>query len=91
MIIPILFLASLIIFYLLRLNSTDPVAQYLINSNLPSTPEVIAEIRHEFGLDKPILEQYLLWLQKAVSLDFGKSYMTVGQWAMHRWPGLQLS
>lgn len=75
MIIPILFFASFIIFYLLRLNNTDPVAQYLINSNLPSTPEVIAEIRHEFGLDKPILEQYLLWLQKAVSLDFGKSYM----------------
>lgn len=76
MIIPILLFASFIIFYLLRLNNTDPVAQYLINSNLPSTPEVIAEIRHEFGLDKPILEQYLLWLQKAVSLDFGKSYMS---------------
>lgn len=76
MIIPILFLASFIIFYLLRLNNTDPVAQYLINSNLPSTPEVIAAVKHEFGLDKPIFEQYVLWLQKAVSLDFGKSYMS---------------
>lgn len=76
MIIPILLIASFIIFYLLRLNNTDPVAQYLINSNLPSTPEVIATVRHEFGLDKPILEQYILWLKKAVVLDFGKSYMT---------------
>lgn len=76
MIVPILLIASFIIFYLLRLNNTDPVAQYLINSNLPSTPEVIAAVRHEFGLDKPILEQYILWLKKAVVLDFGKSYMT---------------
>lgn len=76
MIIPILLIASFIIFYLLRLNNTDPVAQYLINSNLPSTPEVIASVKHEFGLDKPILEQYILWLKKAVVLDFGKSYMT---------------
>lgn len=76
MIIPILLVASFIIFYLLRLNNTDPVAQYLINSNLPSTPEVIAAVKHDFGLDKPILEQYILWLKKAVVLDFGKSYMT---------------
>ncbi len=75
-IIPILLLASFIIFYLLRFNNTDPVAQYLINSNIPSTPDIVAAVRHDFGLDKPILEQYILWLQKAVQLDFGKSYMT---------------
>lgn len=74
--IGLLLLASFIIFLLLRLNNTDPITQYLINSNLPSTPEVVAQIRHEFGLDKPILEQYFLWLQKAIQLDFGKSYMT---------------
>ncbi len=75
-IIPILLIASFIIFYLLRLNNTDPVSKYIINSNLQSTPEVINEIYKDFGLDKPILEQYVLWLQKAITLDFGRSYMT---------------
>ncbi len=75
-VIPMLLIVSFSIFLLLRLNNTDPVAQYIINSNLPSTPEVIAQIRQEFGLDRPIIQQYILWLQKAIMLDFGKSYMT---------------
>ncbi len=75
-IIPMLFLASFIIFYLLRLNNTDPVSLYIINANLTSTPQVIQEVSKEFGLDKPILTQYILWLKKAIQFDFGKSYMT---------------
>ncbi len=55
LIIPILLVLSFAIFCLLRLNGTDPVAQYLVNSNLPSTPEIVAQLRHDFGLDKPIL------------------------------------
>ncbi len=74
--IPLLLVASFLIFVLLRLNSTDPVAQYLLSANLVQTPELVEEITKDFGLDKPILEQYILWLKKAVVLDFGTSYMT---------------
>ncbi|RDU60191.1 nickel ABC transporter permease subunit NikB [Helicobacter marmotae] len=49
---------------------------YIIHSQLPATPELIAEIRASFGLDKPILSQYFLWLYNALSLDFGVSYMS---------------
>ncbi|RDU61698.1 ABC transporter permease subunit [Helicobacter sp. MIT 14-3879] len=75
-IVIILFFTSIFIFFLLRLNNTDPIAQYLIHSNLPSTPEIIEEIKQQFGLDKPIIEQYILWFKNAIFLDFGNSYIT---------------
>ncbi|MBR3004277.1 MAG: ABC transporter permease [Lachnospiraceae bacterium] len=39
-----------------------------------ATPERIAELREMLGLDKPILERYIIWLGNAVQLDFGTSY-----------------
>lgn len=38
-----------------------------------ATPEVIAEIRSEMGLDDPLPVRYLRWLGDAVQLDFGDS------------------
>lgn len=74
--IPILLIASFAIFAFLRLGGTDPVAQFLLNSHIPQTPQLIAELREEFGLDKPLLEQYFLWLCAVFSGDFGTSYMS---------------
>ena len=37
------------------------------------TPAQIAERRHELGLDRPLVVQYLSWLTGAVRLDFGVS------------------
>ena len=39
-------------------------------------------IRQNFGLDKPLWEQYAIFMSHAVRLDFGKSFLT-GQPAMH--------
>lgn len=39
-------------------------------------------IRQNFGLDKPLWEQYAVFMSHAVRLDFGKSFLT-GQPAMH--------
>jgi peptide/nickel transport system permease protein len=38
-----------------------------------ATPEALAEIRKEYGLDRPFLSQYGTWLERAVQLDFGRS------------------
>ena len=43
-----------------------------------ATPERIAALRAEMGLDKPILVQYLNWLTQAVKGDFGISYQYTG-------------
>lgn len=40
------------------------------------TPETLHDIRHEFGLDKPIYEQYADWLTGIVQGDLGTSYLT---------------
>ena len=40
------------------------------------SPEQVEEVRHEEGLDQPVLVQYGKWLEQALHGDFGKSYST---------------
>ena len=40
------------------------------------SPEQVEEVRHEEGLDQPVLVQYGKWLDQALHGDFGKSYST---------------
>ncbi len=40
------------------------------------TPEILEQKRHEFGLDQPLLTQYIQTLQRISRLDFGTSYLT---------------
>ena len=48
----------------------------------PEATELDREaIRQSFGLDKPLWQQYAIFMQHAVQLDFGKSFLT-GQSAM---------
>ncbi|CAM3469474.1 ABC transporter permease subunit [Helicobacter labetoulli] len=75
-IIPIVLISSFVAFCLLRLGGSDPVMSYILQSNLPATPELINELKKSFGLDKSLIEQYILWLGDALWLDFGVSYMT---------------
>jgi peptide/nickel transport system permease protein len=39
-------------------------------------PEVLDAIRHNLGLDRPLLEQYFVWLGKALTGDLGTSFVT---------------
>ena len=41
----------------------------------PLTEHQIDLYKAKYGLDKPIMEQYLLWLRNAVTLDFGSPYL----------------
>ncbi len=68
--IPILLVVSALLFCVLRLLPVDPAAM-----SLPPTA-TIAEIeakRAEMGLDRPLPEQYLIWLRDALHGDFGRS------------------
>jgi peptide/nickel transport system permease protein len=62
---------SIITFIIMFLVPGDP-AQLLAGRN--PTPERVALIRHHFGLDKPVYEQYLLFLNRLVHGDLGDSY-----------------
>ena len=68
--VPILLAVSALLFCVLRVLPVDPAAM-----SLPPTA-TLAEIevkRHEMGLDKPLPEQYFIWLADALHGDFGPS------------------
>jgi peptide/nickel transport system permease protein len=66
--IPLLFGVSLIIFFLFALTPGD-----FVDSNPKLTPEKAAELRALYGLDKPVLERYFIWLGNVLTGDFGFS------------------
>ena len=76
LLVPMLLGVSMIIFFVLRLSGADPAMSVLRHANIPPTDEAIALAVIELGLDKPLWEQYLVWIGQAVQLDFGHSYMT---------------
>ncbi|ONH58728.1 peptide ABC transporter [Frankia sp. CcI49] len=41
-----------------------------------ATPEQVAELEHQLGLDKPVWEQYVSWLGNAIRGDLGSSPIT---------------
>lgn len=59
------------IFVLLRVVPGDPIATMMGEH---ADPEVIARMTREFGLDQPILIQFLRYLQGALTGDLGTSY-----------------
>lgn len=71
LLLPVLFGTSILIFLLLRLIPGDPAAVIL---GLRSTPERLAIVRDELGLDLPIHEQYFQWLGKVLQGDLGQDY-----------------
>ncbi|NEW05023.1 ABC transporter permease [Paenibacillus sp. SYP-B3998] len=64
----ILFAASFLIFSLYALTPGD-----FISGNIKLTPERKAELRAIYGLNKPLLERYALWMKNAFHGDFGFS------------------
>jgi len=73
LIIPILFLVSLITFGLISLTPGDPAVTV---AGETATPQQLALVRHQLGLDKPLVDQYVTFLGDASRLDFGNSIGT---------------
>ncbi|WP_084653709.1 ABC transporter permease [Nocardioides insulae] len=69
----VLFLASLITFALGALSDSNPAAAVLGET---ATEEDIARMNHEFGLDRPLVVQYLSWVGNALTGDLGRSWFT---------------
>lgn len=61
--------------YLLSyLSPTDPATRYFTDHGMTPTLEMLADKRHELGLDRPFLEQYLSWMASVFTGDLGESY-----------------
>jgi peptide/nickel transport system permease protein len=50
----------------------DPVLLLLGAESNPS-PEAVASMRNQLGLDQPVITQYFTWLWNALHLEFGNS------------------
>jgi peptide/nickel transport system permease protein len=68
--IPVLLILSIITFALMH---EVPGAPWKYGQR-PFSKEQIAALKARYGLDKPVWEQYLVWLKGVVQLDFGMSF-----------------
>jgi peptide/nickel transport system permease protein len=73
--IPVAFLASVILFVLLKLTPGDPV-QIMLGEK--ATAENYQALRHDLGLDQPYPIQYAAWVGHVLQGDFGKSLRNGG-------------
>jgi peptide/nickel transport system permease protein len=71
--LPIIVFATFVVFSLLQLVPGDPAVTLAGDY---ASKERIEEIRQIYGLDKPLLVQYGLWLWHAVQGDLGKSLLS---------------
>jgi peptide/nickel transport system permease protein len=73
----ILFLVSILIFVLGRVLPGDPIRAAVLSSRMDAaTQETIQDLRAQYGLDKPLPEQYLLWMKGFTQGDWGVSIAT---------------
>lgn len=71
--IPTLLGVVLLVFFLFNWVGGDPA--YVLAGKMAS-PEDIANIRHQLGIDRPLWEQLWIFIRQIVSGDFGDSWAT---------------
>jgi ABC-type dipeptide/oligopeptide/nickel transport system permease component len=85
--VPVLFVVTILVFLMRVVLPGDPVELMFFGEMPP--PEVIAQVRHEWGLDRPVWEQYLVFMERAIRGDLGNSYrsqVAVTEQIMERYP-----
>ncbi len=68
--IPIIFLVMVISFLIIHIMPGDPVRTMLGDK---ASEEQIVSMRNKLNLDKPIIEQFKIWLMEIYRFDFGES------------------
>lgn len=71
--VPVVILTSVFVFVFIRLVPGDPAVTL---AGQRATPEQVAALRHNFGLDQPMVVQYVTWIERLAAGDFGTSYVT---------------
>jgi len=71
--VPVALAVSIICFSLVQLAPGDPLAVVL---PADASQETVDAVKAQYGLDRPLVAQYFLWLGNVVTGDFGKSIAT---------------
>ena len=70
MLVPVLIVVGVVVFGLVHLTPGDPAAVILGDR---ATPEDIARLREQLGLNDPLPVQFVRWFSNVLRLDFGES------------------
>ena len=70
-VVPVLLGLTVIVFAIMALIPGDPATAILGSY---ATPENVARLNRDLGLDKPLVQQYFIWLENLLRGDFGRSY-----------------
>jgi peptide/nickel transport system permease protein len=84
--VPMLLGMSVLVFLIVHLVPGDPASAIL---GLNQTPELIARVRRDLGLDEPLVVQYFTWLGHLLQGDFGTDYSSnapIGELLTQRLP-----
>jgi ABC-type dipeptide/oligopeptide/nickel transport system permease component len=84
--IPVILGMTVIVFLILHLSPGDPV-DLIVGPNV--TPEVYASIRQKYGLDQPLIVQYIKFLSNVARGDLGTSILQqrpVSELILQRFP-----
>lgn len=73
MLIPVIFITSFVVFFIINMAPGDAVAQL---TGGDATPEEVAAVRMQLGLDQPIMIRYLKYLGGLLHGDLGTSFIT---------------
>ena len=68
--IPVLLILSMITFFLMHEVPGGPWKE----GQRPFSDEQLAALKARYGLDKPVWQQYLIWIAGVLRLDFGMSF-----------------
>ncbi len=69
--VPVLLGITVIVFLIMAMIPGDPATAILGSY---ATPENVARINRDLGLDKPLVARYFIWLGNMLTGDFGRSF-----------------
>jgi peptide/nickel transport system permease protein len=73
LLVPTVLAITLLVFAMMRFIPGDPI--FLLLGDMYDQRQA-DELRHEYGLDRPLLVQYVWWLARLVQGDWGRSVLT---------------
>ncbi|GHF31063.1 peptide/nickel transport system permease protein [Deinococcus metalli] len=82
--VPTLLLSSLLIFFVISLAPGDFLTPAKLNPNISA--QQLDNLTRNFGLDKPLVQQYLLWMRNILHGDFGLSFSFQAPVLQIMWP-----
>jgi peptide/nickel transport system permease protein len=92
MAIVVLVLVSTVVFLAMRMLPGDPIRLIMAQSEVVAMDDTALEnLRHEFGLDRPLIVQYFSWVGGVLKGDFGTSIMSRNPVAHEMWRRLPIT